>query len=153
MIIDDTQRACLVLELKAFIAPAEPREMLEKSKEIERGISQIKLLREAFRLEPLLVTEPLGIDENYDVLFVVASETFIGVANIQDETVPVVRVSHLTRRLLAEKSLSTVCRWLRAREYLPVEGKHFEVKDFLAHVGDWKIQWYGIKPTIADNYL
>lgn len=152
-IIDDAQRTCLVLELKAFIAPAEPREIMEKSEEIEHGVSQIKLLQKAFHLEPHLLREPLKIDDSYDVSFGVASETFIGTPNVQDESVPVVRCPHLLRRLLAEKSLATVCNWLRTREYLPVEGKHFEVKDILAQVGDWNLQWYGIKPLVTDDYV
>jgi len=142
-----------VLELKALIGPAEPREKLEKSEEIEHGVSQIKILREAFHLELHLLAAPLKIDEGYDVSFAVASETFIGTPNVQDESVPVVRILHFVRRLLSERSLSTVCSWLRNGGYLPVEGKHFEVMDIVAHVGDWRLQWYGIKPFVSDDYL
>ncbi|MDZ4821149.1 MAG: hypothetical protein SGJ20_19485, partial [Planctomycetota bacterium] len=122
-IIDDARRSCLILELKAFIEPAEPREVLEKSKEVARGVSQIKLLQNAFQLNPRLLADPLKIGDTYDVVFAVASETSIGTPNVQDESVPVVRCTHLVRRLLAEKSLSAVGKWLRTREYLPVEGK------------------------------
>lgn len=152
-IIDDVQRTCLLLEIKSFIGPAEPREILEKSEEIQRGVAQIKSLQNAFRLEPQLFTSSLKIDVNYDVSFAVASETFIGTHNVQDKSVPVVRVHHLVRRLLTEKSLAIVSTWLRNREYLPTLGEHFEVKDIVAQVGAWKLQWYGIKPLITDEYL
>lgn len=152
-IIDDTQKTCLVLELKAFIGPAEPREILEKSEEIAKGVSQIIVLRDAFHAESVLLTEPLKIDGSYNVLFAVVSETFVGRPGVQNESVPVVRLDHLVRRLLAGASLSSVCEWLRTRKYLPIEGTHFEVREIHASVGDWRLQWYGIKPSVNDSYL
>jgi hypothetical protein len=151
-IIDDEQRACLVLELKAFIAPAEPREILEKSEEIQRGVSQIKNLQDAFRWDSKLLSQFLGNNDAYDVYFAVASESFIGTPDVQDESVPVIRSRHLIRRLLSEKSLPAVGKWLQARDYLPIEGQHFEVRDILASVGGWKIKWYGIEPLITEDF-
>lgn len=152
-VINDIERTCLILELKAFIGPAEPREILEKSEEIEKGVSQINVLRNSTRLESALLNGPLEIDGSYDVSFALASETFVGIPSVQDETVPVVRIDHLVRRLLAGNSLSSVCDWLQTRDYLPVEGTHFEVRDVDAHVGDWRLRWYGIRSLINDNYL
>lgn len=152
-IIDVCARTCLVLELKAFVGPAEPREILEKSEEIKRGVDQLRRLRDAFRSQPATITVPLGIDVDYSVYFAVASETFIGTHDVQDDSIPVIWIPHLVRRLLADNSLATVCRWLNAREYLPIEGQQYEVKDILASVGDWKVQWYGIKPLISGELL
>ena len=55
-IIKDSEKACLLLELKWFIDPAEAREIIEKSEEIEKGISQELKLKRAFanNHEPLL---------------------------------------------------------------------------------------------------
>ena len=47
-IIRDPEKACLLLELKWFIGPAEIREVIEKSEEIEKGISQVLKLKQAF---------------------------------------------------------------------------------------------------------
>jgi hypothetical protein len=152
-IVDDKERTCLILEMKAFVGPAEPREVLEKSQEIRRGVTQIRKLRDAFRLNEDTIRIPLKIEGDYEVYFAVASETFVGMAEVQDESVPVLRTSHLVRKTLADKSLSKVCRWIASRTYLPIEGQHYEVKDVLAQVGKWKVRWYGIKPLIQDQYL
>ena len=42
-IIDETEKSCLLLELKWFIAPTVARERIEKSEEIEKGISQSQI--------------------------------------------------------------------------------------------------------------
>jgi hypothetical protein len=152
-LIDDIERTCLILELKAFVAPAEPREVLEKTEEIERGIAQIRRLRDAFDVAPATLRGPLAIHDSYSVQFAIASETFVGTADVQDQSVPVVRTGHLVRRILLNRSLSTTCGWLHAREYLPTECVHYAVKDIISQVGNWKVCWYGIKPLIQDNYI
>ena len=55
-IISDSEKMCLLLELKWFIDPAEAREIIEKSEEIEKGISQVLQLKQAFgnNHEPLI---------------------------------------------------------------------------------------------------
>ena len=152
-IIDDRALTCLLLELKAFVEPAEPRELLERSEEIERGTVQANLLRAAWQSDPRVITTPLQIDGRYSLCFAVASETSIGTHAVQSKSIPVVRTSHLVRRILRSGSLCEVCRWLSAREYLPVEGRHYEIVDVVAHVGSWKVKWYQIKPSICGEYI
>jgi hypothetical protein len=152
-IIDDREFTCLVLELKAFVQPAEPREIREKSEEIEHGVGQANKLRVAWQLSPDIITVPLKIDDRYSLCFAVASETFVGTQDVQSESIPVIRTSHLVRRMLAGTSLSEVCCWLSTREYLPVEGRHYEISDIVARVGSWNVQWYKIKPLIPGEYL
>lgn len=151
-IINDREFTCLLLELKAFVQPAEPRELLERSEEIERGIEQVSMLRTAWQTNPHDVTAPLKIDDRYSLCFAVASETSIGTHAVQSKSIPVVWTSHLVRRILQSTSLSEVCRWLSAREYLPVEGRHYEIADIVARVGSWKVKWYGIKSSICGEY-
>ena len=151
-IIDDRDFVCLVLELKAFLQPAEPREILEKSEEIARGVVQADKLENASRLNPGVVTTPLGIGDRYRLSFAVASETSIGTHDVQSQTIPVVRTSHLVRRLVGGCSLSDVCHWLSAREYLPVEGRHYAIVDRAARVGRWNTKWYAIKPLMLGEY-
>lgn len=64
-LINDSEKTCLLLELKWFIAPTVARERIEKSKEIEKGISQVQKLKQAFEdnYRPLL--DKLNIDSSY----------------------------------------------------------------------------------------
>jgi hypothetical protein len=151
-IIDDRDLTCLLLELKAFIAPAEPRELVEKSEEIARGVEQANNLRSAWQLNADVVAVPLGIDRRYRLCFAVASETFVGTHDVQDESIPVVRTSHLVRRMLTGAPLSEVCSWLSTRGYLPVEGRHYEISNAVASVGAWSVKWYRINPLIHGEY-
>lgn len=47
-IVNHSEKVCLLLELKWFIAPAEFREVIHRSEEIEKGISQVFKLKQAF---------------------------------------------------------------------------------------------------------
>ncbi len=151
-IVNNLTRTVVVQELKAFLQPAEAREVLEKSQEIERGVGQIRKIRDAFEANPETLTRALNIGDDYKLCFVVASETFVGTPNVQDYRIPVVHASHIVDRLKAGISLPAVCRWLESREYLPTEGVHYEVRDVVGTVGRWKINWYGIKPLIEGDY-
>jgi hypothetical protein len=152
-IVDELTRTVLIQELKAFLQPAEPREVLEKSQEIERGVGQIQKLRDAFQAKPETVTRALSIGDNYKLCYAVASETFVGTPTVQDCSIPVVHALHIVDRLRAGISLPAVCRWLESREYLPAEGVHYEVKEVVGTVGKWKINWYGIKPLIEGEHF
>jgi len=61
-IISDESKACLLLELKWFIEPAEVREVIEKSEEVQKGISQMVRLSEVVREMPQPFFDALGID-------------------------------------------------------------------------------------------
>jgi hypothetical protein len=151
-IVDDASHRVLILELKAFMQPAEAREVLEKSQEIKRGIGQVRKLREAFQANPEMIFSALKIGSEYRLCYAVATENFIGTPTVQDSSVPVVHAFHIADRLRAGITLPAICDWLESREYLPVEGTHYEVKDVEGTVGKWKIKWYGIKPLIAGDW-
>ena len=55
-IVNHSEKVCLLLELKWFIAPAEFGEVVEKSKAIKKGIRQSLKFKQAFadNHEPLL---------------------------------------------------------------------------------------------------
>ena len=145
-IVDDSEKTCLLLELKWFIAPTTARERIEKSQEIEKGISQVLKLKQAFmgNHEPLLVK--LNIDSNYKLEGVVVSENWIGYGNVQSPKVPVIRADHLIEKLKVTKSLKSTIEWLKDREYLPKEGKHFEKVDGdTITIGDWSLKSYDIQ--------
>ena len=152
-IIDDSEKTCLLLELKWFIYPAEPREIIEKSKEIRKGISQMRQLQNAFadNHQPLL--KKLNIDSNYRIAGVVVSQNWIGHAKAQSDDIPVIQADHLIAKLKNTKDLGSVIEWLKARKYLPEAGKHFKVHRTTATIGKWSLKWYGIEALIKDAFF
>ncbi len=144
-IISDSEKQCLLLELKSFIAPAEPREVRDRSEEIARGIQQICTRRMCAERQPQALRNALKVSDDYDLAWAVVSETSIGGAWIQDDSVPVVRVAHLVRKLRETRRLRPVCDWLKHREYLPVNGKDYEAITVTQKINQWELEWWGIK--------
>ncbi|MDE0481703.1 MAG: hypothetical protein OXI67_03900 [Candidatus Poribacteria bacterium] len=149
-IVNHSEKACLLLELKWFIAPTTAHERINKSKEIKKGICQILKLKQAFmeNYGPLL--EKLSIDSNYRFEGAVVSENWIGYGNVQNPEVPVIRANHLIEKLKTTDSLRATMEWLKDREYLPKEGEHFTVHRPTTTIGNWTIKWYEIK-SLTEN--
>ena len=105
-IINDSEKACLLLELKWFIAPTVARERIEKSEEIEKGISQVlQNLKQAFSENHRPLLDKLNIDSSYSIEGVVVSQNWIGYANVQSPEVPVIRTEHLIAKINSTESL------------------------------------------------
>jgi len=151
-IIRDDERRALVLELKAFTAPADPREVFERSEEIEKGISQIRNRKAAFAAAPQFFFDSLGIGNTYTVSWAVVSETSIGAPYVQDLTIPVVNARHLVKRLRKDSGLAGISLWLENRLYLPLEGVHYRRIPKEVRVGKWILDWYGVE-VLADDYI
>ncbi|MDE0554209.1 MAG: hypothetical protein OXI24_08355 [Candidatus Poribacteria bacterium] len=152
-IVNHSEKACLLLELKWFIAPAEFREVIHKSEEIEKGISQVLKLKKAFMDNHKPLLEKLNINSSYRLEGVVVSENWIGYGNVQNPEVPVIRANHLIEKLKTTDSLRTTMEWLKDREYLPKGGEHFTVHRPTEKIGKWSIKWYGIRPLIQDTFF
>ena len=152
-IIRDSEKACLLLELKWFIAPTVARERIEKSKEIEKGISQVLKLQQAFvnNHKPLLTK--LQIDSSYRLEGGVVSENWTGHAKTQYPETPVIRANHLIEKLKAMESLESAMEWLEDRKYLPKEGEHFKVHRPTKRIGNWTLKWYGIESLIRGAFF
>ncbi len=144
-IISDTERSCLLLELKSFIAPAEPREIRDRSEEIARGIAQIKARRSLAESRRDDLCRALGVRPDYEFGWAVASETSVGAGWVQDEAVPVVRASHLVQKLRDARLLRATCSWLARREHLPVEGQDYETVPVTVRIGSWSLDWHAIR--------
>jgi hypothetical protein len=149
-IVSDVERHCLILELKSFIAPAEAREIMDRSEEIRRGVVQVRDRMEMTRVLPQPLRMLLGVDERYGVTWAVASETSIGAAYVQSPDVPVINTAHLSAKLRQDPSLAACCRWLENRGYLPTEGVHYQAVGVEARIGKWTLEWYGIRGLIED---
>ena len=152
-IIRDSEKACLLLELKWFIDPAEMREIIEKSEELEKGISQVIKLKQAFSENHKPLLERLNIDSSYSFEGVVVSENWIGHAEVQNPKIPIIRADHLLAKLKATESLQSTMEWLKDRKYLPKEGEHFKIHRFIPRIGKYHLKWYGIKPLIKDAFF
>ena len=152
-IVSHSEKACLLLELKWFIAPTTARERINKSKEIKKGISQILKLKRVFaeNYEPLL--EKLNIDSSYKFEGVVVSENWIGYSNVQSPEVPVIRANHLIEKLKTTDNLRSTMQWLKDRKYLPKEGEHFRVQTCTTTIGKWCLEWPGIQPLIQNAFF
>ena len=152
-IIKDSEKTCLLLELKWFIHPAEIREVIEKSEEIEKGISQLRKLKDAFVNNHAPLLKKLGIDSSYRLEGVVVSENCVGHPKVQSPEVPVIQADHLIAKLRATEPLESTMEWLKARKYLPKEGEHFEVCKRVVTIGNWSVRWYAIEPLISDPFF
>ncbi len=111
-IVDPLNRAALFIELKWFLDPAEPRELLEKSKEIKKGISQLLLLKHALEEQSPSIPSRVGIDSDYSIGFVVVSANWIGYSSDQDTAMPVIHEHHLIKKLQTTDSLPEIIAWL-----------------------------------------
>jgi hypothetical protein len=151
-VISDDERRCLVLELKAFIGPAEPRELCERSEEIQRGINQIRDRMRMAITVPAPLRARLDVNETYRFSWAVASETSIGAPYVQSPEVPVINTRHLVSRFRRDPMLAACCLWLETRAYLPIEGVHYQTVPMERSVGNWTLEWYGIRP-LTDEYI
>jgi hypothetical protein len=151
-IVSDEERQCLMLELKSFIAPAEPREIHERSDEIRKGIRQVRDRMEMARTLPDPLRVSLAVNAGYSFTWAVASETSIGAVYVQTPEVPVVNVQHLLARLRGNPELAACCLWLRDGDYLPIEGLDYETLPIEDTVGNWTLEWYAIR-GITEDYL
>ena len=152
-IVNHSEKACLLLELKWFIAPTTARERIDKSKEIKKGISQVLKLKQAFADNHRPLLDKLSIDSSYRFEGVVVSENWIGYGNVQSPEVPVIRANHLIAKLKATDSLQATMEWLKDRKYLPKEGEHFKVCRPTTTIGAWSLKWYGIKSLTGNAFF
>ena len=152
-IVNHSEKACLLLELKWFIAPTTAHERINKSKEIKKGVSQILKLKQAFAENHKPLLEKLNIDSSYNFEGAVVSENWIGYGNVQNPKVPVIRANHLIEKLKTTDSLHATMEWLKDREYLPKEGEHFTVHRPPTTIGNWQVKWFGIQPLIQNAFF
>ncbi|MDA0242596.1 MAG: hypothetical protein OT477_04210 [Chloroflexi bacterium] len=144
-IIDHKTKKCLTLELKWFIEPAEVREVIQRSKEIKKGVIQAQKIMSAWqRKDDKLVNDILGIDASYDLLSVVASVNSIGNASAQDSKVPIIKTWHLVDEIIERRNLGQIMGWLKNKDYLPKRNIDFEIKNIEIQSGKWLSTWYGI---------
>lgn len=145
-IIDDEAKSVLTVELKWFIEPAEIREVIQRSKEIKKGIQQAKKLHSLLENKDRnLFDNILKISDDYSHYSIVGSFNWIGSDSVQNIQVPVIKVGHLLKLFKDGKSIEEVIKFLKKRDYLPVVGEDYDVAIFTVKSGDWTCEWYGLK--------
>ena len=140
-IISHAEKACLLLELKWLIYPAEISEIVNKSKKLEEGISQVLKLKEKFAENHTPLLEKLNVDSSYRLEGVVGSQNWIGHAKIQSTEVPIIQVNDLITKLKLTRNLQSTIVWLKDRKYLPKEGRDFEIRKDTSTIGNWNTEW------------
>ena len=138
-IISDSEKTCLLLELKWFIYPAEASEVITRSKALAKGISQVVKLKKAFANNYKPLIEELKIDSSYRLEGAVVSQNWVGHAKVQSSDIPVIQSDHLIAKLRTAQNLESAIEWLKARKCLPKEGEHFKVDRELVTIGDWTL--------------
>lgn len=148
-VIDDENKLCIAFELKWFIEPAEIRESLDRSKELEKGIEQAKKISDKFlNKDKQLISDVLKIDVDYEFVSAVGSRNWIGSFYVQSESIPIIKIKHFVEELKERGNLESTVRWLQHRDYLPKESVDYEIVDVPLRFGEWQSKWYGIRPIV-----
>ena len=143
-IISDCEKLCILTQLKWFIDPAEVREVIERSKELEKGVLQARAIYSTFQAGHAALLTELQVDAEYQAFPLVISANWIGHGALQDPMVPIIEASHFREKVRRSATLAEVVAWLAQRDYLPTCGKHYEVMDSPATVAGWTVHWYAI---------
>jgi hypothetical protein len=151
-LIDDDRRLVLMLELKWFIGPDEVREVLNRSDDLKKGVSQAKLLKAAFSDGTDVVQKTLKVASDFKCKCALVSHNWIGGHSVQDDEVPIITLRHLQAALKKAESLADVTAWLAERRYLPIEGVHFRVVSNEVSIGENSTVWWDIEPLISGTY-
>lgn len=145
-LVDDAAKLCLLTELKWFLEPADPHEVIERSEMVAEGVAQMLKLREAHIGDSRILSECAGVSADYAIEFAVVSSTTVGLPGIQSEYVPVVLESDFMKRLKECTSLAEASDWLVKRLYLPQEGRDFQVLARTISIAGWNLNWHAIEP-------
>lgn len=146
-IIDRNEKVCIAFELKWFIEPAEIREEIQRSKELQKGVSQALKLKSKFdENNEEMLKGVLNIDQDYIFKVAVGARNWIGHFDVQHQLVPIIKIRHFITELKRSGDLSSTTKWLENREYLPKPNIDYEIIDMPLEIDGWKSSWYGIKP-------
>ena len=142
-LIDEAAASILLLELKWFIAPAEPREIAERDEELRKGVAQTKKLLRALD-DPEVAVHAFGFMPQR-IAAAVLSANSIGSARAQDSAIAILNEEHFLRKLEAAENLPSVIDWLAERAYLPRPEVHFRYHRQVVKYFDWTLHWYGLE--------
>ncbi|WP_417447856.1 hypothetical protein [Idiomarina abyssalis] len=90
----------------------------------------------------------MKIDVDYEFVCAVGSRNWIGNFYVQSEFIPIIKIKHFVEELKERQSLESTVRWLQNRDYLPKESVDYEIVDVPLKFGEWRSNWYGIRPIV-----
>lgn len=151
-IIDDNRKVCLIAELKWFINPGEVREIIDRSQEIKKGISQLQKIKEYISADGSVLYKILGISREYRIEVVLLSANWIGFGWIQNPQIPIVSEGHFIKKLVRTNSLDNIADWLVERRYLPTENIDYKVTNNHATLDKWSLHWHGVEIQPFSNF-
>lgn len=141
-IVDEEGRCCLILELKSFLEPADPREVYQKSQEILKGIKQIRRRRQRAATHREFLNTFLSIDDSFAVHFAVSAESSIACGLERADDVALVRSTDLVSRIRNAGGLRVVCEAIDRGDHLPEEGVDYAEHARDVEVAGWTLEWY-----------
>lgn len=130
LVCEPNTKTVSVMELRWMLPPADPREVQARKTVCWEKVEQIK--RKTLAVESSLkaaIHTAFGLDidaEGWTVQGMVVIEGYGGAKSL-DERIPVVPEWVLKAGAAASQSLSQLVRWARSLEWLPVEGREFDV--------------------------
>jgi hypothetical protein len=130
ILADEASRSVIVAELKWLRKPVNWKERIDRSEDFEKGLRQVLEIKAFLEKEPQFLKSrgklKRNLNEYRDVaFFVVARDQF------EWPTTPDITVAdHVVfqRKIAAKPDLATSIQELKAYDWLPVEGKDFEVR-------------------------
>jgi hypothetical protein len=152
-VINDKEKIVMLFELKWFIEPSEQREVIEKTEEINKGVSQLTKILDFQKKSPDVIYEILKVDKTYEFAYAVMSENNIGLGQFLDPKISTINMWHFLKKYKSTGGFSGLLKWLANKEYLPIEGKHYQCVEIRGKVGQWEMEWWGIKILIDYEYL
>lgn len=145
-IIDRDNKICISFELKWFIEPAEILEIVHRTEDLQKGVSQAKnILGKFTEGDTQLIKDVLNIDHSYSFSVAVGSMNWIGHFDVQSPKVPIIKINHFMEELEKRGSLRSTVDWLNDRMYLPKKSVDFDVEDYPLEIGPLRSSWYGIR--------
>ncbi len=144
-IISIQEKKCVLIELKWFQNPAEIREIIEKSQEIQEGVKQLQRLNVFIKNYPEVFYNRLSINTDYDIYYFVVSANSIGSKWIVDDVFPIINLDNFIEILGKEGKLNDVIVFFQSKNHLPTEGKQYRVNKFTEKINGWKLKWFGLE--------
>jgi len=150
-LIDDRSSCVLICELKWFVAPAEPRELADREKDLWHGVQQIGKRLKALT-DSDVVAKTFGA-RYANVAGVVVSANAIGSFRAQDALAAIINEEHFLSTLDASDNLQRIIEWLFQRQYLPVANVDFRYHRYVVSYFDWQLDWYGLEALQKGAFL
>lgn len=152
LVCDVETKTILVGELRWMLPPADPREVQARKNVCWQKVVQVKRksLAVASNLESAVLSA-FGLNIQHDgwtVQGIVVIEGYGGAKSL-DKSIPVVPEWVLMAGVEAATSLRRLCSWAMSLDWLPMEGREFDVLESTPHLEDLVYRYPSLSPLRA----